>query len=177
MKVQMLSKREQAEYVKSLEEQIRKYKEAKANPKQKVKPVLDPDAKLFMEKGIVKEQWRSVGIKIQYRKSKLEREGFNIPGPLNIDDEEDRNIELDDLEPPRRPEGEDEHPDARAEIYKRYYFQLNFELFMPYDDDTVYLAYAKPYQYTQVIAHMLDIEERLRDMRPMENPPKDDTFE
>ena len=42
-----------------------------------------------MDKGIVKEQWKGVGIRIQYLKSKLERDGYNFAGPLNIDDEED----------------------------------------------------------------------------------------
>ena len=123
-----------------------------------------------MDKGIVKEQWKGVGIRIQYLKSKLEREGFNIPGPLNIDDEEDQNIELDDLNPPRQPEGEGEHPDARATIYKRYFFKMNFELEMAYENDTVYLAYSKPYQYTQVLTHMFNIEEKLRGMKQIEPP-------
>ena len=38
---------------------------------------------------------------------------------------------------------------------------MNFELEFPYEDDSVYLAYSKPYPYSQIIAHMLETEERL----------------
>ena len=77
---------------------------------------------------------------------------------------------MDDLDPPRQVEGEGEHPDARATIYKRYFFKMNFELEMPYENDTVYLAYSKPYQYTQVLTHMFNIEEKLRGMKQIEPP-------
>ena len=43
------------------------------------------------------EQWESVGAKIEYTKGKLERTGWNVPGPLNLDDEEEDNVEQDDL--------------------------------------------------------------------------------
>lgn len=84
----MLSKRAQAIYVESLEKQIADWKEGET---------LEGDAKLFKEEGIVREQWQPAGAKIEYNKSRLERGGWNIPGPLNLDDEEDENDELDDL--------------------------------------------------------------------------------
>ena len=39
----------------------------------------------------------AAGSKIEYKKSDLERGGWNVPGPLNLDDEEDDNVEQDDL--------------------------------------------------------------------------------
>lgn len=38
-----------------------------------------------------------MGSKIEYIRSREERGGWNIPGPLNIDDEEDDNVDQDDL--------------------------------------------------------------------------------
>ena len=38
-----------------------------------------------------------MGEKIEYVKSGLERDGWNVPGPLNIDDEEEGGVEQDDL--------------------------------------------------------------------------------
>ena len=52
---------------------------------------------MFKEKGLVTEQWQAVGTKIEYFKSKLERGGWNVPGPLNLDDEEEPNVDQDDL--------------------------------------------------------------------------------
>ena len=49
----------------------------------------DADVKLFREEGIIREQWRTAGTKIEYVRSKLERSGWNEPGPINIDEEED----------------------------------------------------------------------------------------
>ena len=40
---------------------------------------------------------------------------------------------------------------------------MNFEIEMPYADDTVYLAYSQPYPYSKIIAHMFDIEHQLSD--------------
>ena len=144
----MLSKREQRDYVKSLEAQIARHCKHKSDPDSTDAFEMDTEARLLFEKGMVKEQWKNVGDKIEYVRSKIEREGWNIPGPLNIDDEEDQNIELDDLEQPRRPDGEIEHPDAKAEQYKRYFFQMNFEMHFPFEDDTIFLAYSRPYQYS-----------------------------
>ena len=45
--------------------------------------------------------------------------------------------------------------------YKRFFYQMNFELEFPYEDDTVYLAYSRPYQYTQVLSHMFHVEQKL----------------
>ena len=60
-------------------------------------PGLDAPAKLLLEKGIVTEQWQAVGTKIEYYRSKLERGGWYTPGPLNLDEEEEENVDQDDL--------------------------------------------------------------------------------
>ena len=51
--------------------------------------------------------------------------------------------------------------------YKRYFYQMNFELEFPHEDDTIYLAYSRPYQYSQIIAHMFHVENKLS---AIENP-------
>ena len=38
---------------------------------------------------------------------------------------------------------------------------MNFDLELPYEDDTVYIAYSRPYPYSQIIAHMFETEDRL----------------
>ena len=38
--------------------------------------------------------------KIEYVKSTIERAGWNLPGPLNIDQEEEENVDQDDLANP-----------------------------------------------------------------------------
>ena len=58
---------------------------------------ISADARLLKERGVVREQWQAAGSKIEYTKSKLERGGWNVPGPLNIDDEEEANVDQDDL--------------------------------------------------------------------------------
>ena len=50
-----------------------------------------------MDTGLVREQWRTVGNKIEYCRSKHQRGGWNVPGPLNLDDEEEDNVWQDDL--------------------------------------------------------------------------------
>lgn len=47
---------------------------------------------------------------------------------------------------------------------KRYFYQMNFEIEFPYRDDTVYLAYSRPYPYSQIIAHMFKAEEQLSNL-------------
>lgn len=46
-----------------------------------------------MEQGIVREQWQPAGEKIEYVKSHIERAGWNLPGPINIEHEEDDNVD------------------------------------------------------------------------------------
>ena len=89
----MLSKRCQKEHRKKLEAEIANFSED--NPNQE--PLSD-DAKLLKEKGIVKEQWIEAGTKIEYKKSELQRGGWNMPGPINLDEEEEANVEQDDLQ-------------------------------------------------------------------------------
>lgn len=38
---------------------------------------------------------------------------------------------------------------------------MNFEVEFPFDDDTIYLAYSRPYPYSEIIAHMLSVEAKL----------------
>ena len=54
---------------------------------------LSSGARLLKEKGIVHEQWQNAGTKIEYFKSRLERGGWNMPGPLNLDQEEEDNVD------------------------------------------------------------------------------------
>ena len=97
MQIQMLSKKHQQAHIKALEAEIAKYEEAVADEYSQSHEPLSPEAKLYRSHGIVTEQWQAVGTKIEYVKSKLERAGWNVPGPLNIDDEEEPNVEQDDL--------------------------------------------------------------------------------
>ena len=101
----MLSKRKQREYVRGLKAQIAKYDADESIDRQP----LSEDAKLLKEKGIVNEQWEPVGSKIEYSKSKLERDSWKVPGSImkkgkresksamHIDDEEEPNQDQDDL--------------------------------------------------------------------------------
>ena len=38
---------------------------------------------------------------------------------------------------------------------------MNFEIEFTYENDSVYLAYSRPYQYTKIISNMFEIESRL----------------
>ena len=64
---------------------------------QKDMSALAKDAKLYQEQGIVRELWELAGKNIVYKRSTLEREGWSVPGPVNMDDEEDVGVEQDDL--------------------------------------------------------------------------------
>lgn len=44
---------------------------------------------------------------------------------------------------------------------KRFFYQMNFDIEFPYADDTIYLAYSRPYTYTKILAHMFDTERKL----------------
>lgn len=91
MRIQILSKRSQKEYVEKLEEINAKHHQS--DDLTMIDEELDSDAKLFMDEGIVREKWRAAGTNLEYFRSKLERTGWNEPGPINIDDEEDANVE------------------------------------------------------------------------------------
>ena len=54
---------------------------------------MPPELKLYRKKGLVKEQWQTTGTRIEYVKSRLERGGWTTPGPLNMEDEEDDNVD------------------------------------------------------------------------------------
>ena len=49
-------------------------------------------------------------------------------------------------------------------VRKRYFYQMNFEIEFPYNNDTVYLAYSRPYPYTEVITRMLELENKLMNL-------------
>ena len=52
-----------------------------------------------------------------------------------------------------------EHADQMR--LRRSFYQLNFEIEFPYEDDTVYIAYSRPYPYSQIITHMFETEIKL----------------
>ena len=88
-----------------------------------------------------------------------------MPGPLDLHEEEEQNVDQDDLNP--LPEDRTQPPmvmDHDAVKYKRFFYQMNFDIEFPYEDDTVYLAYSVPYQYSKIIAHMFHNENKLRAM-------------
>ena len=126
-------------------------------------PLLDADARLLRDHGIVREQWQSVGEYIAYVRSEQERGGWNIPGPLNLIDEEEVNEEQDDLVVENETDARilEERAQQHLSQYRRYFYRMDFSLELPYEDDTVWLAYARPYPYSQVIAHMFQVEEKL----------------
>ena len=95
----MFSKHHQANYLKSIKEELEKFDEAKDKISEYgvELPILSDGAKLYRDKGVVQEQWQAVGVNIEYTKSKLERGGWQVPGPLNLEDEEEENIDQDDL--------------------------------------------------------------------------------
>ena len=49
-----------------------------------------------------------------------------------------------------------------AVLKKRYFYQMDFELEFPYSNDTVYIAYSRPYPYSKVLASMFSLEEKLQ---------------
>ena len=70
---------------------------------------------------------------------------------------------MDDLNP--REEDRTKAPNAfdhDADKYKRFFYQMNFDLDFPYEDDTVYIAYSVPYQYSKIIARMFEFEKKLK---------------
>ena len=42
-------------------------------------------------------EWKSVGEGLSYWRTEVQRSGWRIPGPINLDDEEDEDQILDDL--------------------------------------------------------------------------------
>ena len=128
--------------------------------------MLSDGARMLRERGVVREQWEPTGTKIEYCRSNLQRGGWNIPGPLNLDEEEEDNVDQDDIHQGNNRDVESGElagaMDSNESLrYKRYFFQMNFELEFPHEDDTVYLAYSRPYPYSEIIAHMFDVESRL----------------
>ena len=83
----------------------------------------------------------------------------------NIDDEEEPYLDQDDLTLNfGNVNHKDNNESATPRLRKRYFYQMHFELELPYTDDTVYLAYSRPYSYTKIIAHMLEMEEQLSEL-------------
>lgn len=50
---------------------------------------LDEDLRLYKEKGVIKEIWKPAGMNIKYQRSTHERGGWSVPGPANMEEEED----------------------------------------------------------------------------------------
>lgn len=48
---------------------------------------------------------------------------------------------------------------------------MNFEIEFPFEDDSVTLAYSRPYPYSKIIAHMYTIEKRLSELPMPKNQP------
>ena len=48
---------------------------------------------------------------------------------------------------------------------------MTWDMKFPHADDTVYLAYARPYPYSHVLAHMFHVEQKLSD-KPLEKNPE-----
>ena len=89
-----------------------------------------------------------------------------------MDDEEDADVEQDDLI-----RINDSHRQYDGPLRKRYFYQMDFTLEFPFNDDTVYIAYSRPYPYSKVLASMFAIEENLTNLPktnlPNQNVPKD----
>ena len=159
MQVQMFSKKRQSKHMKALMGRIAKAEEDGTE--------LDEEAARFKEKGIVDEMWRPVGTNIVYKKSMFERGGWSAPGRVNLEDEEDVGQEQDDLLATEGDAGATQNLSATVPEYrirKRWFYQMNFELEFPYSDDTVYLAYSRPYPYSKILAEMFSVEEGILNM-------------
>ena len=84
-------------------------------------------------------------------------------------DEEEEDLNQDDLKPP---EGDAAEGNLLwQEKQRRFFYQMTFDMIFPHEDDTVYLAYSRPYPYSHVLAHMFDVEQKLSD-KPMEKIPE-----
>ena len=49
-------------------------------------------------------------------------------------------------------------------VKKRYFYQMNFELEFEHEEDTVYLAYSRPYPYSEILAKMFQTEIKLAEL-------------
>lgn len=112
-------------------------------------------------------EWQPVGESISYWRTEVQRSGWRIPGPLNMDDEEDDDQVLDDIngvdgsaalatdninnkknkvkQPPLAVISASGSPVKKK---KRYFYCLTFQVEFDYDDDSVYFAYSTPYSYS-----------------------------
>ena len=62
--------------------------------------------------------------------------------------------EKDDEYTYRKEDGKPENMNYR----KRYFYQMNFDIEFPFHDDTVYLAYSRPYPYSEILTRMFEFE-------------------
>lgn len=85
----MFSKKRQAKYERDLKARLLSAEKEGAE--------LDEDLRLYKEKGVIKEIWKPVGMNIKYQRSTHERGGWSVPGPANLEEEEDVGAEQDDL--------------------------------------------------------------------------------
>jgi len=54
-------------------------------------------SKKHQEESEQKHEWQPVGEEICYWRTDIQRSGWRVPGPINLDDEEDDDQILDDL--------------------------------------------------------------------------------
>ena len=155
----MFSKKRQAKYEKDLR--------AKLAAAEREGTELDDELQLLKEKGVVKEIWKPVGMNIKYQRSSHERGGWSVPGPANMEEEEDVGAEQDDILATEGDGAATQNLSATMPEYrirKRWFYQMTFDLEFPYKDDTVFLAYSRPYPYSKVLASVFDQEEYLRSL-------------
>lgn len=112
--------------------------------------------------------WNPLPEEAIYLKTDIQRSGWRVPGPLNLDDEEDDDQILDDINgidgvaalngngpsTGKRPikslplGGAHISSQHQGKKRRRYFYSLTFKVFFDYDDDEVYFAYSTPYLYS-----------------------------
>eukprot|EP00347_Sterkiella_histriomuscorum_P002278 403368770 len=130
------------------------------------------------------EGWVTAGQEIQYWKTDIQRSGWRVPGPINLDDEEDDDQVLDDINGvdggaalQGNQDSSKKNKNGRPSILlnqglpqsnqhnvkrrKRYFYCLTFQVEFDYDDDVVYFAYSTPYPYSKIYLEMLQFEQQI----------------
>ena len=54
--------------------------------------------------------------------------------------------------------GEPQHTDQNKFLYRTPYYCLSFSLKFDNDDDTVFIAYSRPYKFSKMITDIVDLE-------------------
>ena len=116
---------------------------------------------MYLKHGTVNEVWETDGNNITYKKSTLKREGWRVPGPVNRNEEDIGGGDNEDIVMQSNLDIKLFNEFPSEGLLKRSFYQMDFELEFPYNNDTVYIAYSRPYPYSKVLASMFAIEERL----------------